>query len=105
MTEWSGLHQSRGSSHQSINILAVIGLIGGQLPFLQQNPTWSESLSKCLGELRHDKGLTGQVNTPGNTLIRFVLCTISRIWQNMASTPVENSLFLVYVSRYTSKDT
>jgi len=40
--EWLGAHQIHDSSHQSINVLALIGLIGHRLPSLQQNlfPTW-----------------------------------------------------------------
>lgn len=83
MTECPGAHQICDSSHQSINVLALIGLIEDRFPSLQQNPfpTWclalSDSHSECSGEQMYDEGLTGQVNihTPPNTLILYVFGT------------------------------
>lgn len=73
MTERPGAHQAHDSSHQSINILALIGLIGDQFPSLQQNPspTWYLGLSdnhpEHSGEQMYDEGLTGRVNTHTHT--------------------------------------
>lgn len=69
MTEWAEAHQIHDSSHQSINVLALIGLIGDRFPSLQLNPfpTWclalSDSQPQGSGEPVYDEGLTEQVNT------------------------------------------
>lgn len=73
MTEWPGAHQIHDSSHQSINVLALIDLIGDWFPSLQLNPfpTWclalSDSHSQDSGEHTHDESLTGQVNAHTHT--------------------------------------
>lgn len=81
MTEWPGAHQIHDSSHQSINVLALIDLIGDWFPSLQLNPfpTWclalSDSHSQDSGEHTHDESLTGQVNAHTHThRVFFFLC-------------------------------
>lgn len=73
MTEKAEAHQIHDSSHQSINVPALIGLIGDQFPTPQLNlfPTWclasSDSHPEGTGEQMYDEGLTGQAKTYTHT--------------------------------------
>lgn len=86
MTKLPRVHQIRGSAHQSISALA---LIGDWFPCLQLKtfPTWCLGLFdrhlQCSGEQMCDEWLTAQVNTSANMLLahkRHLLCVYCTLY-------------------------
>lgn len=74
--ECAEAHQIHDSSHQSINVPALIGLIGDWFPSLQLSPlpTWCETVRRTPGprERRCSASLTGQAGTHSQTHARML---------------------------------